>query len=118
MTSYSIRTASRLFFMATGIITLLTVWPAQAESVDDGLDLVADCMSYQAAHRNGAMLIDEVTAMEACAGEMQRYNEMLQRSGLTPAAAAAQAEAIARKTFVDIESNLPPCKPSDRQPIT
>ena len=31
--------------------------------IDDSLDLVADCVSYQATHRNGAILLDETTAV-------------------------------------------------------
>ena len=35
-------------------------------------------------------------------------------SGMSTGAAADQADAIAHKTFIDADSNLPPCKPSDR----
>ena len=50
-------------FGAMAVAVSLVSAHASAGSLDDSLNVVADCVSYQATHRNGAILLDETTAV-------------------------------------------------------
>ena len=63
MTAFSNRLPRMAVFGAMAVTVSLVSAHASAGSLDDSLDLVADCVSYQATHRNGAILLDETTAV-------------------------------------------------------
>lgn len=82
---------------------------ALAEPLDQSKNSVVDCIAYQAQRVEGALVVEETTAVEACEAAIRELAGQLAGDGLPPGAAHGRAEDFAREAYREYERNLPPC---------